>query len=54
MQSPGEDDTDGSQNQDVELPSFSFAKIAKSTNQFSFQNKLGEGGFGPVYKVIYL
>ncbi|KAK1352464.1 hypothetical protein POM88_053403 [Heracleum sosnowskyi] len=26
------------------------AKVAKATNYFSLHNKLGEGGFGPVYK----
>ncbi|KAL5227323.1 hypothetical protein ABZP36_015588 [Zizania latifolia] len=31
---------------------FSFSQLANSTNNFSEQNKLGEGGFGPVYKVI--
>ncbi|KAK9067851.1 hypothetical protein SSX86_011962 [Deinandra increscens subsp. villosa] len=29
---------------------FSFATIIAATDDFSFQNKLGEGGFGPVYK----
>ncbi|KAG8055162.1 hypothetical protein GUJ93_ZPchr0001g32976 [Zizania palustris] len=29
---------------------FSFSQLANSTNNFSEQNKLGEGGFGPVYK----
>lgn len=37
---------------DHELPLLSFASIAASTNHFSFQNKIGEGGFGPVYKVL--
>ncbi|XP_028105305.1 G-type lectin S-receptor-like serine/threonine-protein kinase RKS1, partial [Camellia sinensis] len=36
--------------EDLELPLFDFATIANSTNQFSIDNKLGEGGFGPVYK----
>lgn len=35
-----------------ELPIFSFSSIAASTDNFSTVNKLGEGGFGPVYKVI--
>ena len=37
--------------EDVELPLFSLATIATATNNFSSNNKLGEGGFGPVYKV---
>lgn len=28
--------------------------IVDATNGFSNDNKLGEGGFGPVYKVNYL
>jgi hypothetical protein len=37
----------------LELPLFQFTTIAKATNGFSFNNKLGEGGFGPVYKVNF-
>ncbi|KAI4324156.1 hypothetical protein L6164_023717 [Bauhinia variegata] len=33
----------------MELPFFKFATIANATNDFSIDNKLGEGGFGPVY-----
>ncbi|KAI7742572.1 hypothetical protein M8C21_011606 [Ambrosia artemisiifolia] len=29
---------------------FSFASIMTATNDFSLENKLGQGGFGPVYK----
>ncbi|KAF6159086.1 hypothetical protein GIB67_032703 [Kingdonia uniflora] len=34
----------------LELPVFHFLNIARATNNFSSDNKLGEGGFGPVYK----
>ncbi|XP_050935866.1 G-type lectin S-receptor-like serine/threonine-protein kinase At1g11330 isoform X2 [Cucumis melo] len=33
-----------------ELPLFDFEKLATATNHFHFNNKLGQGGFGPVYK----
>ncbi|KAF3957083.1 hypothetical protein CMV_017867 [Castanea mollissima] len=33
-----------------EVQLFSFPEILAATNHFSFSNKLGEGGFGPVYK----
>ncbi|CAH1414745.1 unnamed protein product [Lactuca virosa] len=35
-----------------ELPFFSQHKIAKATNNFSSDYKIGEGGFGPVYKGV--
>ncbi|KAK1408517.1 hypothetical protein QVD17_40360 [Tagetes erecta] len=41
-----------SQNEDMELPLFSFSTVAQSTNSFSPVNKLGEGGFGLVYKGV--
>ncbi|XP_011097955.1 G-type lectin S-receptor-like serine/threonine-protein kinase At4g27290 [Sesamum indicum] len=37
---------------DSELPLFNLSVITKATNNFSMNNKLGEGGFGPVYKGI--
>ncbi|XP_031281331.1 G-type lectin S-receptor-like serine/threonine-protein kinase At4g27290 isoform X2 [Pistacia vera] len=40
------------QEQDLELSLFELATIANATNNFSINNKLGEGGFGPVYKGI--
>ncbi|KAK7257254.1 hypothetical protein RIF29_31098 [Crotalaria pallida] len=36
--------------EEVYLPTFDLAIIAKATDNFSSSNKLGEGGFGPVYK----
>ncbi|KAG4204051.1 hypothetical protein ERO13_A04G024132v2 [Gossypium hirsutum] len=35
---------------EVEIPLFSFSSVSAATDNFSFSNKLGEGGFGPVYK----
>jgi hypothetical protein len=35
----------------VESLQFDFATIEAATNKFSDDNKLGEGGFGVVYKV---
>ena len=37
--------------EDVELPLFELKTIIQATDNFSRDNKLGEGGFGPVYKV---
>ena len=39
------------QSEDLGVPFFSLATIATATNNFSSTNKLGEGGFGLVYKV---
>ncbi|XP_060200267.1 G-type lectin S-receptor-like serine/threonine-protein kinase At4g27290 isoform X1 [Lycium barbarum] len=36
--------------EDTELLFFDLATIVNATDNFSFNNKLGEGGFGPVYK----
>lgn len=35
----------------IELPLFHFGILSDATNNFSIDKKLGEGGFGPVYKV---
>ncbi|KAG8386240.1 hypothetical protein BUALT_Bualt03G0128300 [Buddleja alternifolia] len=37
-----------------ELPQFDLNTITKATDNFSINNKLGEGGFGPVYKAWML
>ena len=48
-----DDDGDfGNGDKDAELPLFDFSTLASATNGFSTDSKLGEGGFGAVYKVI--
>ncbi|KAL5548122.1 hypothetical protein UlMin_003353 [Ulmus minor] len=39
-----------SKDEDIELPLFDLATIAAATNNFSPENMIGSGGFGPVYK----
>ncbi|XP_038895961.1 G-type lectin S-receptor-like serine/threonine-protein kinase At4g27290 [Benincasa hispida] len=39
-----------SQENEVEMPLYDFTVIVTATNNFSFSNKIGQGGFGPVYK----
>lgn len=43
-----------SKDEELDLPLFDFATISDATNNFSLKNKLGEGGFGPVYRVNML
>ncbi|WVZ07250.1 hypothetical protein V8G54_020596 [Vigna mungo] len=40
------------ESKDLELPMFELSTITSATNNFSPDNKLGEGGFGSVYKGI--
>ncbi|KAI3675479.1 hypothetical protein L1987_85069 [Smallanthus sonchifolius] len=49
----GHDPENRCHDEDLELPLFVLSTILKATNDFSINNKLGEGGFGPVYKVLY-
>ena len=37
---------------DLDLPIYDLETIAAATEGFSTTNKLGEGGYGPVYKVL--
>ncbi|XP_031119295.1 G-type lectin S-receptor-like serine/threonine-protein kinase At4g27290 [Ipomoea triloba] len=37
---------------DLELPQFDLFRITQATDSFSLNNKIGEGGFGPVYKGV--
>ncbi|GFQ05759.1 putative serine/threonine-protein kinase receptor [Phtheirospermum japonicum] len=41
---------DQNHTKDLELPLFDLHTLTKATDNFSISNKLGEGGFGPVYK----
>lgn len=47
--SPSKDFDEGRRSSD--LPLFDLSVIASATDNFSESNKLGEGGFGSVYKV---
>jgi hypothetical protein len=49
-----ENNTKKREKKDAELPLFSYESVLATTNNFSAMNKLGEGGFGPVYKVRYI
>ncbi|KAI3675437.1 hypothetical protein L1987_85027 [Smallanthus sonchifolius] len=48
----GHDPENRSGDEDLELPLFGLSTILKATNNFLINNKLGEGGFGPVYKGV--
>lgn len=41
----------GGRKKGFKLSFFSFASVSYATDNFSDENKLGQGGFGPVYKV---
>jgi serine/threonine protein kinase len=41
---------EGNQLSGAELPFYNFSCMSLATNNFSEENKLGQGGFGPVYK----
>ncbi|KAL8121527.1 hypothetical protein AgCh_018309 [Apium graveolens] len=41
------------ESEDVELPLVDFKRVVDATNNFSLDNKLGEGGYGPVYKGMF-
>lgn len=49
-----QDHADETDKKDVKLPLLDFATIIAATNNFWDENKLGQGGFGPVYMVLYI
>jgi hypothetical protein len=49
-----ENNTRKREKKDAELPLFGYESVLATTNNLSTMNKLGEGGFGPVYKVRYI
>ncbi|EYU33572.1 hypothetical protein MIMGU_mgv1a025016mg [Erythranthe guttata] len=46
-----DDHPDISRNNDLEIPQYDLPTLIDVTENFSIENKLGEGGFGPFYKV---
>ncbi|XP_057986337.1 G-type lectin S-receptor-like serine/threonine-protein kinase B120 isoform X2 [Hevea brasiliensis] len=50
MSGPADLVIDGSPVNGPDLPLFNFKSVAEATNNFSEENKLGQGGFGHVYK----
>lgn len=51
LSGPYELSIEGGQLSGPDLPMFNFNCIAVATDNFSEENKLGQGGFGPVYRV---
>jgi len=45
------DDLEGDLSKADDLKVFTYSSIIVATNDFSSENKLGQGGFGPVFKV---
>ncbi|CAL5200793.1 unnamed protein product [Lathyrus oleraceus] len=50
LEKQGNNQPNNNDNEDIDIPIFDLSTIANATNNFSIDNKLGQGGFGPVYK----
>lgn len=48
------DELNGEDKKGIDVPFFDFEIVLKATDHFSEANRLGKGGFGPVYKVVYI
>jgi len=44
----------GTEGNNPDFTFFNYSQVLDATNDFSVENKLGQGGFGPVYKVVDL
>ncbi|KAK3433280.1 hypothetical protein EUGRSUZ_D00903 [Eucalyptus grandis] len=49
---PGLEVLDSEGRRKIDIPVFDFETVAAATSNFSFANKLGQGGFGSVYKGV--
>ncbi|KAA8515422.1 hypothetical protein F0562_018967 [Nyssa sinensis] len=49
LENPNQENNQSAEDEDLELPLFDLVTITTATTNFSFTNKIGEGGFGPVY-----
>ena len=47
-------DTNSNREENLEFRLFDMNVISAATNNFATDSKIGQGGFGPVYKVIIL
>ncbi|KAL4628691.1 hypothetical protein ACB092_05G258200 [Castanea dentata] len=52
LNSSHRDFTEETQEEDLELPLFDLETVSAATDNFSLKNKIGQGGFGPVYKGV--
>ncbi|OMO64997.1 S-locus glycoprotein [Corchorus olitorius] len=52
VNNPNEFHHNNSDEDDMDLPLFDWQMVESATNHFAFTNKIGEGGFGPVYRIV--
>ncbi|KAK1404521.1 Receptor-like serine/threonine-protein kinase [Heracleum sosnowskyi] len=50
LKSSSKEHSNRSQKEDLDLPYFCLSTLVEATNNFSNSNKIGQGGFGPVFK----